>query len=367
MNQQLQDYIKKSKEAGFSDDQIKQELLKVGWKEEDINQAFINYSVPALTSVPQPVTTKKSRSKLPIVIAIVVLAAALIGGGILGYKYLVKPLKDELKNWKTYSDDLYGFQFKHPENLEKGDFGVTQELGLPAVSQDIEFIDKEKANAGMFSGVIINVYRSADIQKESLPNFGKCISADTLGQNEVSFGNKQALELVCSIAEQIKQYPDFYKDYNGLVVNREYIIEDADFTYAIHIAICDGDNKSEDCNKFISNFKFTAPTINLIAWGRIYKQNSDWYLFYNSPNLAQSGYVSTKVKLILDNAVCREIKNGTVNLFDPYKSCKEFNLKTNHFVGESQFDLEGGDQVGVEGTLNNDEVIVKRLMIQPEE
>ena len=38
MNQEVQDYIKKSKEAGFSDEQIKQEMIKVGWKEDDINR-----------------------------------------------------------------------------------------------------------------------------------------------------------------------------------------------------------------------------------------------------------------------------------------------------------------------------------------
>lgn len=49
MNQELQDYIKKSKEAGFSDEQIKQELLKVGWKEKDINQEFGGAFVPTPT------------------------------------------------------------------------------------------------------------------------------------------------------------------------------------------------------------------------------------------------------------------------------------------------------------------------------
>ncbi len=47
MNQELQDYIEKTRETGMSDEQIKQELLKVGWKEEDINQEFNNVSVSA--------------------------------------------------------------------------------------------------------------------------------------------------------------------------------------------------------------------------------------------------------------------------------------------------------------------------------
>lgn len=40
MNQELIDYIKKSKEAGQSEQQIKENLLKTGWDSNDIGEAF---------------------------------------------------------------------------------------------------------------------------------------------------------------------------------------------------------------------------------------------------------------------------------------------------------------------------------------
>jgi uncharacterized membrane protein YhaH (DUF805 family) len=59
MNQELQDYIKKSKEAGFNDEQIKQELLKTGWREEDINQAFNGAPASNPVSMSAPIPEKK--------------------------------------------------------------------------------------------------------------------------------------------------------------------------------------------------------------------------------------------------------------------------------------------------------------------
>lgn len=40
MNQSLIDYIKKSKEAGLGDEQIKQALFEAGWQGSDISEAF---------------------------------------------------------------------------------------------------------------------------------------------------------------------------------------------------------------------------------------------------------------------------------------------------------------------------------------
>ncbi len=355
MNQELQNYIKKTRESGFNDEQIKRELLKVGWKEEDVNQAF------------------NRKSKLPIIALVAVIAIILVGGGIFGYIYLIKPsLVDKLKDWKTYSDDLYGFEFKHPENLEKTEFGVSRVLLDNPVSQEIYFTNRVKAMAGTASGVTVNIYRTAEFRMKALPLFRGCVNADTLGQNEILFGNKQASELVCSIAELIKQYPDFYKDYKGPTVFREYTIEDTNFTYDISIAICYGDNKSEDCNKFISNFKFTTPIINWMAWGRIYKQDSDWYLAHMNPvtDTALPTWTVTKVKLNLDNAVCRE-RERTVSQLEsyPYKFCKEFNLKENFAsdVGGDLIGLRGGDEVGTERVLNNSDIVVKRIVIQSED
>lgn len=42
MNQELEEYIKKSREAGQPDQQIKENLLKAGWKNEEINNALLS-------------------------------------------------------------------------------------------------------------------------------------------------------------------------------------------------------------------------------------------------------------------------------------------------------------------------------------
>lgn len=72
MNEQLQDYIKKSKEAGFNDDQIRQELLKAGWQEKDINKNF------------------RKKSNLFSIIIIVLIVVAIGGGAFAAYNYLIK-------------------------------------------------------------------------------------------------------------------------------------------------------------------------------------------------------------------------------------------------------------------------------------
>lgn len=52
--QQLVDYIKKAKEAGLADDQIKSLLLKNGWAEAEINEAFVAATQTEAQSQAQP-------------------------------------------------------------------------------------------------------------------------------------------------------------------------------------------------------------------------------------------------------------------------------------------------------------------------
>lgn len=95
MNQQLQDYIKKEKEAGFNDEQIKQELLKVGWQEQDINQAFVDEPISAPLLTPKSEKIKgKNKSKLFLIIGIVVISVVVVVGVVFAYKYF-KPSADE--------------------------------------------------------------------------------------------------------------------------------------------------------------------------------------------------------------------------------------------------------------------------------
>lgn len=92
MNQQLQDYIKKTKEAGFSDEQIKKELKKTGWQEQDINQAF-NNEAPSSALEPKKIKGKNSPKPF-LIIGIVVISIIIIVGIVFAYKYF-KPSADE--------------------------------------------------------------------------------------------------------------------------------------------------------------------------------------------------------------------------------------------------------------------------------
>ena len=105
MNQELQDYIKKARETGMNDGQIKQELLKVGWQEKDINSEFGSVFVPMPTPTPKPTPIyapkkvetfsdsikQENKSKLPIIALIVTIVILLAGIGVFGYIYLIKP------------------------------------------------------------------------------------------------------------------------------------------------------------------------------------------------------------------------------------------------------------------------------------
>jgi type II secretory pathway pseudopilin PulG len=61
INENLRNYIKENKEQGFSDDVIKKALMDVGWKEEDINEAFASFNA---ISVPMPSVSNNVTNKL---------------------------------------------------------------------------------------------------------------------------------------------------------------------------------------------------------------------------------------------------------------------------------------------------------------
>lgn len=100
MNQELQDYIKKAKENGLGDEQIKQELLKAGWQEQDINLALSesrSFQVPNPESYSEEAGRKKP-SKLATIILVVAPIILIIAGGALAYNYFIKPLGDKVIN-----------------------------------------------------------------------------------------------------------------------------------------------------------------------------------------------------------------------------------------------------------------------------
>lgn len=60
----VKDYISQSKNSGLSIDQIKANLLSVGWKEEHITRAFNELAIN--TSIPQPLTVNTAPEKISV-------------------------------------------------------------------------------------------------------------------------------------------------------------------------------------------------------------------------------------------------------------------------------------------------------------
>lgn len=85
MSKELVDYIKKSKEVGQSDEQIKQALIEAGWNEKDINSAL---------------NTKNKFSKMKLVFLII---AIFIGIYVLSAELFFK----KHPNGSFYSEDPY--------------------------------------------------------------------------------------------------------------------------------------------------------------------------------------------------------------------------------------------------------------------
>ncbi|MDO8743444.1 MAG: hypothetical protein Q7J30_02760 [Candidatus Azambacteria bacterium] len=102
-NQELLDFIKESKSADQSDEQIKSTLLANGWKEADINDGFraaTNFNV-------EPVE-KKSYKKL--IFSIVVIIILLAGGAFGYYKYVYNKPAETAKPQPTSTPPCDNYQ-----------------------------------------------------------------------------------------------------------------------------------------------------------------------------------------------------------------------------------------------------------------
>lgn len=104
-NQELTDYIKKSKEVDQTDEQIKSALLANGWQEKDINDNLQTFTLP-----------KKSVNKKIFLVALVVIV--FLSGGFFAYYYTKnKPQSSEeinVNSWQTFSNQA--IQFRYPDN-----------------------------------------------------------------------------------------------------------------------------------------------------------------------------------------------------------------------------------------------------------
>src|SRR3989344_3536604 len=92
MNQDLENYIKQSREAGKSDEIIKQELRASGWSEVEISQALGTQTVPSTVSGTS-ITTWLTAKTLAIIIA------ALVAMG--GSAYFIFSDKDSMPTNQT--------------------------------------------------------------------------------------------------------------------------------------------------------------------------------------------------------------------------------------------------------------------------
>ncbi|MBI2003445.1 MAG: hypothetical protein HYS78_00470, partial [Parcubacteria group bacterium] len=78
MDQQLQNYVKQSRESGMTDEQIRRGLLNAGWGEEDIKGAFSQPEFRSTPEIPKNSGFKKELGPLGLIITSFVMSAAVI-------------------------------------------------------------------------------------------------------------------------------------------------------------------------------------------------------------------------------------------------------------------------------------------------
>ncbi len=104
----------------------------------------------------------------PIGILIIVLAAIIAGAGIFAYqyywmpeeKYIERPplVKDEIANWKTYTNEEYGFEIKYPKDwTTKEKTGEYTDAFKKFYRFDI-FYPEDINNAEIYGNVAVAVY-----------------------------------------------------------------------------------------------------------------------------------------------------------------------------------------------------------------
>lgn len=140
MDDQIQNFITKSRTSGQTDDQIKQSLIKSGWTEDQLNQIF-----PA----PQP-TLQSSGPKKSSLLSVILIASLLVitVGSTSAFVYSKSKVKisptpttplptnapsptPQLQTTKTFSSPDLEYTFNYPDNWTVKDINRTVLVGPP--------------------------------------------------------------------------------------------------------------------------------------------------------------------------------------------------------------------------------------------
>ncbi len=96
-------------------------------------------------------------------ILIVVILAAVVGGGILAWQFWWVPkeeVKDETADWKTYKNEEYGFEFSYPEQLDKNYIDFTPPLpriSLKTIDPNFKCDEELISEKGLYFGNVKEV------------------------------------------------------------------------------------------------------------------------------------------------------------------------------------------------------------------
>ncbi len=241
MNQNLIDYIKKSKEQGTSDEQIKKALFDTGWKEGDIKEGF------------KGVGTKSNKKILTI--GIIILAIIIIVGGFWYFIFREKSVQpeeqnlnqqnqsainDELKGWETYKSDKYGFEIKYLPKFvvlstrESSELTKEEREGILGM-MGVEDLINIRADLGRLSKEEIAGLMSSDIQltikKGTIEDIANGIKKSNLLAQTVEIRN----EIFGGDYKGLAVYENDYKISRSEPLTRfvSHLIQGKDYSYIL--------------------------------------------------------------------------------------------------------------------------------------